>query len=264
MTVGIPKGNLVTLCSLDQSGNFIPVLLGPNGEVITIDSGGAGVHNLLDGVVHPDTVAHSPVRGDLIRGNSTPAWEALALAANGQILSSNGSDLVYQAFKTLFNTGMSGTAFPGASSTGDVFFRTDLGLLCFFDGTRWLTVHQYSSEMAGVTLTVGTTGNFSRTRSDFALWFDRIAITSRVNTTNNASNYWTVKVRSYNPVVSAFIDILTFDTSGDTVATYTDHSAVPTTQNPANYGFEGINAAVTLAPGSINLYMTCFYRLIVT
>ena len=47
---------------------------------------------LLDGAVHTDT-ANSPVtRGALIHGNSTPAWARLAVGANGQILTTNGTD----------------------------------------------------------------------------------------------------------------------------------------------------------------------------
>lgn len=51
-------------------------------------------HNLLS-VTHPDTVAASPVRGDIIAGNSTPAWTKLALGTIGKILRSDGTDLVY-------------------------------------------------------------------------------------------------------------------------------------------------------------------------
>ncbi len=40
-------------------------------------SGGSSNHNLLS-ATHPDTVAASPVLGDLVYGNSTPAWTKLA------------------------------------------------------------------------------------------------------------------------------------------------------------------------------------------
>ena len=51
-------------------------------------------HNLLS-ATHPDTVVASPVRGDIIVGNVTPAWTKLALGTVGKILRSDGTDLVY-------------------------------------------------------------------------------------------------------------------------------------------------------------------------
>ena len=51
-------------------------------------------HNLLS-ATHPDTVVASPVRGDIIVGNTTPAWTKLALGSTGKILRSDGTDLVY-------------------------------------------------------------------------------------------------------------------------------------------------------------------------
>jgi hypothetical protein len=48
-------------------------------------------HNLLS-ATHTDSVAASPVRGDLIRGNSTPAWQRFAIGTIGQLLSTDGVD----------------------------------------------------------------------------------------------------------------------------------------------------------------------------
>ena len=44
---------------------------------VTVAAGGGANHNLLS-ATHPDTVAASPVLGDLIAANSTPAWARLA------------------------------------------------------------------------------------------------------------------------------------------------------------------------------------------
>lgn len=47
-----------------------------------------GNHNLLS-ATHPDTVAFTPpVRGDVIRGNSTPKWERLAIGQGGYVFRS--------------------------------------------------------------------------------------------------------------------------------------------------------------------------------
>lgn len=54
----------------------------------------ASAHNLLS-ATHGDTAAASVVRGDILRGNSTPAWSRLALGGNNLYLKSNATDLVY-------------------------------------------------------------------------------------------------------------------------------------------------------------------------
>jgi hypothetical protein len=50
-------------------------------------------HNLLS-AQHGDTVAASPVRGDIIIANSTPAWTKLAIGTTGKYPKSNGTDIV--------------------------------------------------------------------------------------------------------------------------------------------------------------------------
>jgi hypothetical protein len=64
-------------------------------------SGGGGAvadlpHNLLDGSVHPDTLAASPVRGDIVVANSTPLWTKLAIGTTGKFLRTNGTDPSWQ------------------------------------------------------------------------------------------------------------------------------------------------------------------------
>ncbi len=55
-------------------------------------SGGSSNHNLLS-ATHPDTVAASPVLGDLVYGSSTPAWTKLAgnSTTTKKVLSQTGS-----------------------------------------------------------------------------------------------------------------------------------------------------------------------------
>lgn len=53
--------------------------------------GGGPAHNFLS-ATHSDTVAASPVRGDLITANSTPAWTKLAIGTAGQLLTNNATD----------------------------------------------------------------------------------------------------------------------------------------------------------------------------
>lgn len=54
-----------------------------------------GVHNLLDGYAHSDTAEKVAVRGALIYGNSTPAWDRLAVGAANRVLRSDGTDIAW-------------------------------------------------------------------------------------------------------------------------------------------------------------------------
>ena len=64
------EGANVTLTVADDAGN-------DRVNVTVAAAGGATTHNLLS-ATHPDTVADSPVLGDLVAANSTPAWARLA------------------------------------------------------------------------------------------------------------------------------------------------------------------------------------------
>lgn len=99
-------GNLYCVGSqditLDDSHDFVWGF-SPDGtnmyvEGVHAHSGGAGgVHNLLDGADHPDTVADTVTRGSLVYGNATPKWDELVIGAANTILASDGTDAAWTA-----------------------------------------------------------------------------------------------------------------------------------------------------------------------
>lgn len=89
----------------DTSGNLYF-----NGGLIAGAGGGVTPHNLL-GSSHPDTLTSSVARGQIVVGNSTPKWAALAFSANS-FLQSNGTDVVWST------SGANLTAIPAAQLTG--------------------------------------------------------------------------------------------------------------------------------------------------
>lgn len=70
-------------------------------------------HNLLS-LTHPDTVVHTPVRGDLIAGNSTPAWAAVA----------RGGTNIYPKWNSSGDVVPSSLAASGVGSCGANQFET--------------------------------------------------------------------------------------------------------------------------------------------
>lgn len=92
----------------DTSGNLYF-----NGGLIAGAGGGVTPHNLFS-TTHPDTVVGSPVRGDVIIANSTPAWTKLARCTSGNYIGSNGTDTVCATSAAAF------TAIPGGQITGTI------------------------------------------------------------------------------------------------------------------------------------------------
>ena len=69
---------------------------------ISAAGGGSSSHNLLDGVVHPDTEATTVQRGMLIVGKLSGAvikWGGLPLGSAGRFLKSNGTDAVWDVIQ---------------------------------------------------------------------------------------------------------------------------------------------------------------------
>lgn len=64
-----------------------------NGQLVAGAGGGTAPHNLLSST-HADTVAASVVRGDIIVGNSTPAWARLAKCSTGFFIAASATDTV--------------------------------------------------------------------------------------------------------------------------------------------------------------------------
>jgi hypothetical protein len=91
----------------------------------TVPPGGGSNHNLLDGSVHPDTLADTVTDGDIIIGNVTPKWSSLAIsvpAANVLNVLSVAFGELRASWKALFdatNPAALGTAAPGTSLIAD-------------------------------------------------------------------------------------------------------------------------------------------------
>ena len=128
-----------------------------------VDAAAAGPQVLLDGVNHTDTAASTVVRGDIMIGNSTPAWERLGIGALGEVLAATGTDPVWvpitlpeiwiasamsvdgtqclQPAEETINSGpkvWSITCDPAANTDGTIYGNVTLGANFTSDGAlRW-------------------------------------------------------------------------------------------------------------------------------
>lgn len=160
-----------------------------------------------------------------------------------------------------------GTSFPASPTTGFVFFRTDLGWGCYYDGTRWLTAFTTPIPLLPnrTAVSVNTIWD-TRVRQDYALYVEYIALSTNVAATNNGTNFWTVTIQGVNLGLSAATTVFAPNTSGDTAATETDHSGAVAAGNvaPTNNAYLRVSVGKTSAPGNLTLACTCYVRWIVT
>lgn len=164
---------------------------------------------------------------------------------------------------------LSGAAFFAAPLAGTLFFRTDLGFLCYYDGTRWLTVHEYVLPLVPNRATVAVNTIWDTTiRIDYAVYLTRVALTTNVATTNNSTNFWTVTLQGVNLALSAATTFYNPNTgtTPDTAGVETDHGGTVSAGNatPTNRQFLRASVGKTLTPGNLTISCTVSYRLIIT
>lgn len=161
-----------------------------------------------------------------------------------------------------------GTAFPTGIASGYRFFRTDLGWLCYYDGTRWLTVHEYVHALNPITVSANGNQLIAPIRTDFAPYITRVGVGWVVATTNDANNYWTFLLRGVSSNYGAASNIHSDNTSGGTVGTWSIGNAAPNvTTTPANnaaFDISYAKAGSGAAPGALTISATLYNRLIVT
>lgn len=108
-----------------------------------------------------------------------------------------------------------GTVFPPTPTLYDVFFRTDRGILYYYDGTRWLSVHVETMDL--IPWSAFQTTTYSASATDLhnnpvpaAAGGTQVLITQWstnffVGATNDASNDWTVKLtNSASAVIGSY------------------------------------------------------------
>lgn len=168
-----------------------------------------------------------------------------------------------------------GTGFPVAADViggliaGDRFFRTDLGFLCYYDGTRWLTVHQYSEALlpapgivvpkTDATYALNQSVSFNAAAPDFGIYFVAAYGWMFVATTNNGSNYWELEVTNTGTSCGVF------STAADAANTNLFKSATTPVVLAAGRQYWQLRTSDNVgAPGNLSFAFTVFYRLIIT
>lgn len=160
--------------------------------------------------------------------------------------------------------GGSGTAFPSSPASGALFFRTDLGFACYYDGAQWLTTQEYSVLIGYsdvLTFAVGAGNNQRRgfPRSDYKIYLTRGQIQPTTGATNTGAAYFT-----YN-FTDGSTTFWTFNTSGDAGNTLLNKSTTSFTQPGITISQIRLDLVATGAPSNHSVRPAeLWYRLVVT
>ena len=210
------------------------------------------------------------VKTDEVAGQGVPHAAPLVAGDFAQVLDDGTSPpaILFGYVEQAGGGGVeSGTSFPGSPATNDLFYRSDRGILYYYDGTRWLSVQIFrdsftNAEQANPTTTNGAVmGAWPATQGANGIYVLAMEATALVVSTNDGSNYWTVGF-DWRTQANVNTNLTSFNTSSDTPTNWYDKSvAVNAVLNStARY----IHAIVTKtgSPGSLYLYPCIKYRLI--
>jgi hypothetical protein len=205
------------------------------------------------------------------------------LIANSAITSAKMADTgvlaaTYKIPRTTINTKgqitaaieQAGTAFPGSPATNDFFYRTDLGVICQYDGTRWLGPEIALPLYPWTTLPPWSTANvdvlISRLDAARPIWLTRWNCSFLPNSANTGLAYWNLLLRRQLSG-GTFVTMATQTSQSlangawSTVASITSFSNNPTAIND---NYIDIFTAIVSTPGSFYALNSLYGRMVYT
>jgi hypothetical protein len=155
----------------------------------------------------------------------------------------------------------SGTSFPASPSAGDMFYRTDLREMAYYDGTRWvgdpflLPLANYNAFAQNVTSNVTLYGG---ALPNFSVLVESLLISWSCSSAD-VSNYWTVNF--YQGDSSGFT-LMSSTVLNTTWANFTQTVVTSFTANPiaASKNNLSIYVSKTGSPNPVSLMVSLFVR----
>ncbi len=166
--------------------------------------------------------------------NTPIAFPVAASRIVGRKSSGDIGDLTPAEVGALF----AGTSFPSSPADRQTFYRTDRDIQYFYDlaNTRWLSVQEFvqTFPMTNLALTSGETAAASNSgrlsvpfRGTYSILLTRFQISANVQTTNDGSNYWTIKLNRADTDDNDVQIGSTMDTSAQAVGKWVDQFISP-------------------------------------
>lgn len=193
--------------------------------------------------------------GDLAVGSGANTAAKLTKGADGGVLAMGNGVVIWNA----------GTSFPASKATGDRYWRTDLGLEFYWDGTRWLSTCQYRADIAVNRAVTPATANASLLDAAvvggaYAIYVETVVVWCYVVTTNDGSKYWTILVQA-GPSTTTLASV---NTSADAANTHIGKVASPNAVIAATDFTIGLSLTKTSTPGNLFVGAAVLYRRIAT
>lgn len=210
-----------------------------------------------------ETVAGSTIwdaAGDTVVATGADAAARLAIGAVGGHLSRINGAVAWN----------SGTSNPGSAAAGDRYWRSDLSLATVYDGTRWLTMNQYTDPMQPETNMAGAitaSGSYMRwidwKAGNKDVWIEEIQLMT-YHSAITGGNFWTCQLIKGTAAESETNVGSSFVTSSDTSANWTSH--VVTVGALLGTTNRYIRASLTKSGSATALYIhgRVVYRLVIT
>lgn len=155
---------------------------------------------------------------------------------------------------------------PSGVAAGYAQFRTDLGLIEYYDGTRWISLPCTPVAIVPNRTTVAVNTTWStRVRTDYPLYVEAYAISTNVVAPNSGANFWTITCQGVNLSLTAGTNVFVPTTAADTAGVETDHSGNVLAANvaPANNAYLHVSVVKTGAPGNLGVAVTAYTRMII-
>lgn len=201
-----------------------------------------------------------------------------AASIAGELYYATDTDILYRdsgsAWQAVSMGG--GTSFPGSPATNDRFYRTDLELEAYYDGTRWLTTTRYhlvipiNGTNAGGDVFSGTNGAAYRAplwNAVFNLWLvDFYGITFVASGSTGSAGWTCALLKETQGAAYASSSIASFSThtAPDTNAQFTPHTVAINALIGTGYGSVIVSITKVSTPGNLTAAFGMTYRLVLT
>lgn len=189
------------------------------------------------------------------------------LISGSNIKTINGNSLLGAGNLSISGGISSGTAFPSGPTSGQTYFRTDLGWLCFYDGTRWLTCQEFQADFANQQAfqPYTATGSFGAVpvRRDYQMYLTRLFGTYYVGGANGSFDYWSL-IFVWGNSASSETTIASTSSSSVSGSVNIEWSLSVNSPLSSSSYYLAINRIKTGTPGGLYGSFAIAYRLIVT
>jgi hypothetical protein len=137
----------------DFQNDYIVVYKTADGKFHMQSLGAPAAHNFLDAATHNNTLAGTPVRGDLIVANSTPAWARFAKGTANYFLVMGANDPAWTAFSdSLHGTRATVAQHPDVvGGASGVLTDTQHGTRTIANAHTWAHITKTVSSIADIT-----------------------------------------------------------------------------------------------------------------